>query len=197
MARPELRPPLAGALIATAICAGCGGSEQPSASSASRATAASAPLAVLRRRPTPRDTLPPVVRQALGQPGLVKNLGADLATARQTAPRVWAIAAPGGVVCTAVEFPGFAVVQSCAEPAKLDDTLFVVGRRARPPGTVVAGLVRDGVRRIQIRLAGGDTTVTRVVDNGFRSRPLRRPVSLSFRGPDGIRRQAIGRTPAP
>lgn len=188
---------LAGVSTALAVVAGCGGTDPPSASSDHRATAYSSPLAVLRRPARPRDTLPPPIRRALTEPGLVHNLGADLATARRTAPGVWAVAAPGGVVCAAVEFAGVAVVQSCSERAKLDDALFVIGRVARKPGTVVAGLVRDGVSRIEIRYAGGKVAAVPVVDNGFRSRPLQRPLTLSFTGPDGPRRQKIGSAPAP
>lgn len=198
MGRLELAPPLAGALIAAAVCAGCGGSEQPQSVVQSRATAAAAPLAVLRHPARPRDELPPALKRQLREPGLIKGLGADLATARQTAPGVWAVAAPAGVVCTAVSFAAVAVVQSCAEREKQDDALFVVTRLVRPRGTVIAGLVPDGVRRIRVRLAGGGARSVPVTDNGFRTGPLlERPVALVFRGPKGTRRQAVVRPPAP
>jgi hypothetical protein len=184
---------LAGAVIASAICAGCGGSGH----SSGRSPVDPAALSVLDRAPTEKDRLSPTFRRQLAGPGLVRDSGGDVGAARQTVPGVWVIPA-GQRVCAAVEFPRVALAESCGPRAKIGNALFVVGRLVRARGPVIAGLVGDGVTRIQIRLADGRIRSVRVLDNGFRSPPLpRRPVSLSFRGPAGVQLQDVVQAPAP
>jgi hypothetical protein len=184
----DFRRRLAGALVASAICAGCGGGSSPTDPNA---------LSVLERAPEPKDRLAPALRQALAGPGLVRDSGGRIEAARQTAPGVWAIPA-GATVCAAIDFPRVAVAQTCGPKAKIGDALFALGRLRKARGPVVAGLVGDGVSRISIRLANGRTSIVPVTDNGFRSPPLpSRPVSMSFTGPTGVHRQSVVRAPAP